>query len=124
MSFRIAAKPSSAQNSAAASRFAACSLRIRSLRFSSVSSTARAKRSSPVLPSTTADQKETILGSLDRLRAVTDAATGSDRRVAFLFSGQGSQYPNMLRALREAEGVAARLQAERPPSTAVISDFD
>jgi membrane dipeptidase len=31
---------------------------------------------------------------------------------------------NILRALREAEGVAARLQAKRPPSTAVISDFD
>jgi membrane dipeptidase len=31
---------------------------------------------------------------------------------------------NILRALREAEGVADRLQAERPPSTAVISDFD
>ena len=31
---------------------------------------------------------------------------------------------NILRALREAEGVAARLQAERPPSIAVISDFD
>ena len=31
---------------------------------------------------------------------------------------------NILRALREAEGVAHRLQAERPPSTAVISDFD
>jgi membrane dipeptidase len=31
---------------------------------------------------------------------------------------------NILRALREAEGVAARLQSGRPPSTAVISDFD
>ena len=31
---------------------------------------------------------------------------------------------NILRALREAERVAARLQSERPPSTAVIADFD
>jgi membrane dipeptidase len=31
---------------------------------------------------------------------------------------------NILRALREAETVAARLQIERAPSTAVISDFD
>jgi len=31
---------------------------------------------------------------------------------------------NILRALREAEAVATRLRAERPPSTAVITDFD
>jgi membrane dipeptidase len=31
---------------------------------------------------------------------------------------------NILRAIREAERVAARLQSERPPSTAVISSFD
>ena len=31
---------------------------------------------------------------------------------------------NILRVLREAEAVAVRLQGEREPSTAVITDFE
>jgi membrane dipeptidase len=42
----------------------------------------------------------------------------SDGDLAQLSSG------NILRVLREAEAVAERLRAERPPSTAVISDFE
>ena len=42
----------------------------------------------------------------------------TDQELGKLASG------NILRALRQAEAVAARLQAERAPSTAVITDFD
>jgi len=42
----------------------------------------------------------------------------SDENLGKLASG------NILRALRDAEAVAARLQAEREPSTAVIGDFE
>jgi membrane dipeptidase len=42
----------------------------------------------------------------------------SDEDLGKLASG------NILRALRDAESVAARLRSERPPSTAVITDFD
>ena len=52
-----------------------------------------------------ADRAEAVeaLRALDQKRSVAAICTRRDRPVAFLFTGQGAQYPNMMRGLYEAE---------------------
>ena len=45
------------------------------------------------------------LRKLDKLHSVTETCTRKDRGVAFLFTGQGAQYPNMMRGLYDSEPV-------------------
>jgi len=53
-----------------------------------------------------------VLGGADRRRSVQGSAGASARPVAFLFSGQGSQYAGMTRGLYEREGLF-RAEVER-----------
>jgi acyl transferase domain-containing protein/acyl carrier protein len=52
-----------------------------------------------------ADSAEAVeaLRALDKKRSLSATCTQRDRPVAFLFTGQGAQYPNMMRGLYEAE---------------------
>ena len=45
------------------------------------------------------------LRSLTKLNSVSETCTRKGRGVAFLFTGQGAQYPNMMRGLYESEAV-------------------
>ena len=56
-----------------------------------------------------ADRAEAVeaLGQLDRLRTVEATRERKHRPTAFLFTGQGAQYPGMLRGVYESEAVYA-----------------